>query len=199
MQKVACIGSPSSLTSNALNRPLKATNLTLTVTIEEVIEEFIWPLKSDIRNEYNMFQLRRCLIVICYVFSIAIPCIRAKLIASKLRSCAIACCLSLSAPAFATNLDEGEKLFSVNCAFCHPGGGNVIPFQGSKTLKMDALSANGVDSVDKISNIIYKGKGQMPAFGPFISPKGNQMPARLDEGQIADVAEWLLYKANKGW
>ena len=101
--------------------------------------------------------------------------------------------------AFAADLEAGEKIFDSSCAYCHPGGANVIPFQGGKTLLKDALRTNSVDRVETISALILNGKGQMPAFGPFVSPKGNQMPAKLNSQQIENVADFVLFKAEKGW
>jgi len=110
------------------------------------------------------------------------------------------CCLASQSPVFAADLEAGEKIFDNSCAYCHPGGANVIPFQGGKTLLKDALKLNKVDTAETISALILNGKGQMPAFGPFVSPKGNQMPAKLSPQQIENVADFVLFKAfEKGW
>ena len=117
-----------------------------------------------------------------------------------LSSALILSSLTFASPALAIDLNaNGAKLFESSCNFCHAGGGNVLPFAGSKTLDKTALEANGYKSKDDLITLITQGKGAMPAFGPFISPKGNPMPARLQPEQIADVADFVLYKAENGW
>ncbi|KAM3110055.1 cytochrome c6 PetJ [Phormidesmis sp. 146-33] len=90
-------------------------------------------------------------------------------------------------PALAdADIAAGAKVFNVNCASCHMGGGNVI--NAAKTLKKDALVANAKDTTAAIVTQVTKGKGAMPAF------KG-----RLTEEQIASVTAYVLDKAEKGW
>jgi len=67
-----------------------------------------------------------------------------------------------------------------------PGGNNVIIPE--KTLKKDALEANGMNSVDKITYQVTNGKNAMPAFG-----------GRLDDSDIEDVANYVLSQSEKGW
>ena len=61
----------------------------------------------------------------------------------------------------------------------------IIP---EKTLKKDALEANGMNSVDKITYQVTNGKNAMPAFG-----------GRLDDSDIEDVANYVLSQSEKGW
>lgn len=82
--------------------------------------------------------------------------------------------------------DAGAQVFSANCAACHIGGGNVI--NAAKTLKQDALVANGKDTADAIVTQVTKGYGAMPAFGGRLSPE-----------QIENVAAYVLSQAEKGW
>lgn len=89
-------------------------------------------------------------------------------------------------PAFAADAAAGAKVFNANCAACHAGGGNAI--NAAKTLKKDALTANGKDTVEAIIAQVTNGKGAMPAF------KG-----RLKDDQIESVALYVLDKADKGW
>jgi len=97
-------------------------------------------------------------------------------------------------------LVSSNKLFESSCAFCHSGGGNVLPFASDKTLFSSALAANGLGNDAKaIASLITNGKGAMPAFGPFISPKGNPMPARLTPAQIDQVAEFVVKRAAENW
>jgi cytochrome c6 len=103
-------------------------------------------------------------------------------------------CLSLSLflPIFfstvslAADIENGERIFSANCSACHAGGNNVIIPE--KTLKKEALEANGMNSVDAITYQVTNGKNAMPAFG-----------GRLDDGDIEDVANYVLSQSEKGW
>ena len=106
---------------------------------------------------------------------------------------------SLPSPAFATSLETGKQLFTQSCAGCHAGGGNAIPFQGSKTLFLKDLTANGFNSEAKIVEIINKGKGSMMAFGSFTSQKGNLIPARFTDAEMADIASYVLDRASVEW
>ncbi len=88
--------------------------------------------------------------------------------------------------AFAADVATGAKVFGANCAACHAGGGNAI--NGAKTLKQDALTANGKDTVDSIVAQVVNGKNAMPSF-----------KSRLSQDQIESVAMYVLEKAEKGW
>ncbi|GAP96755.1 cytochrome C553 [Leptolyngbya sp. NIES-2104] len=94
--------------------------------------------------------------------------------------------LGMNQPAWAADAAAGAKVFNANCAACHAGGGNAI--NPAKTLKKDALVANGKDTVEAIVIQVTNGKGAMPSF------KG-----RLNEDQIQSVALYVLDKAEKGW
>nr|WDA98936.1 cytochrome c553 [Sciadococcus taiwanensis] len=86
----------------------------------------------------------------------------------------------------AADIENGEQVFSANCSACHAGGDNII--MPEKTLKTDALEANGMKSISAISDQISNGKNAMPAFG-----------GRLDDSDISDVANYVLSQAEKGW
>lgn len=88
--------------------------------------------------------------------------------------------------AVAADIENGERIFSANCSACHAGGNNVIIAE--KTLKKDVLEANGMNSVDAITYQVTNGKNAMPAFG-----------GRLDDGEIEDVANYVLAQSQKGW
>lgn len=88
--------------------------------------------------------------------------------------------------AMAADIENGERIFSANCSACHAGGNNVIIPE--KTLKKEALEANGMNSVDKITYQVTNGKNAMPAFG-----------GRLDDSDIEDVANYVLSQSEKGW
>lgn len=91
-------------------------------------------------------------------------------------------------PALAGNFDEGEKIFSANCAACHAGGQNVI--MPDKTLEKDALDTylTGGRNEDAVMTQVTNGKNAMPAF------KG-----RLSENDVANVATYVISTSESGW
>ena len=105
----------------------------------------------------------------------------------------LALCLALvlgAAPSFAADAAHGGQIFSANCAACHMGGGNVV--HAERTLKADALKAYlanyeaGPEAA--VAYQVTNGKNAMPAFG-----------GKLSEGDIADVAAYVIEQSNKGW
>jgi cytochrome c6 len=94
--------------------------------------------------------------------------------------------LSLACPLMIAGSAGANEVFDKNCASCHSGGGNIM--NPDKTLSKEALEANDVNSVDAVKKLVSEGKAPMPAF------KGT-----LDDTQIADVAAFVIEKANSGW
>ena len=94
--------------------------------------------------------------------------------------------LGLVSQVYAADLEAGEQVFSANCSACHAGGNNAI--MPEKTLKKDALEANGMNSVKAITTQVTNGKNAMPAFG-----------GRLAEEDIDNVANYVLSQSEKGW
>lgn len=88
--------------------------------------------------------------------------------------------------ALAANIEEGEKIFTANCAACHAGGNNVI--MPDKTLKMEALKEYEMDSIDKITTQVTNGKNAMPSF-----------QGRLNSDDIENVANYVLAQSADGW
>ncbi|HEY9662292.1 MAG TPA: c-type cytochrome [Allocoleopsis sp.] len=88
--------------------------------------------------------------------------------------------------ALASDLANGAKVFSANCAACHIGGGNLV--NGAKTLKQETLEQYQMASMDAIKTQVTNGKSAMPAFS-----------GRLTAEQIEDVAAYVLDMAEKGW
>ncbi len=88
--------------------------------------------------------------------------------------------------ALASDLANGAKVFSANCAACHTGGLNVV--MPMKSLKKEALEKYGMNSAEAIISQVINGKGAMPKFS-----------GRLTEAQWADVADYVLAQAEKGW
>jgi len=93
---------------------------------------------------------------------------------------------TLARPALAGDAASGAKIFSANCAACHAGGNNVV--NATKTLKKADLEKYSMNSLDAIKTQITKGKNAMPAFA-----------GRLKDGQIEDVATYVLEQSEKGW
>lgn len=93
---------------------------------------------------------------------------------------------TLARPALAGDAASGAKIFSANCAACHAGGNNVV--NATKTLKKADLEKYSMNSLDAIKTQIIKGKNAMPAF-----------LGRLKDGQIEDVATYVLEQSEKGW
>lgn len=91
-----------------------------------------------------------------------------------------------SSVASATDLDNGEQIFTANCSACHIGGNNLI--MPEKTLKSDILANNNMNSIEAITNQVKNGKNAMPAFG-----------GRLSDEDISNVAKYVLDQSEKGW
>jgi cytochrome c6 len=98
----------------------------------------------------------------------------------------LAILLSFSNQVLAADVENGERIFTANCAACHAGGNNVI--MPEKTLKKDALEANGMNAVSAITYQVTNGKNAMPAFG-----------GRLSDSDIEDVANYVLSQSEKSW
>lgn len=100
--------------------------------------------------------------------------------------------LGLLSPALAieTALDAppaaAQELFTAQCAGCHPNGGNII--RRGKTLKLRALTRNGVDSVEAVKTLITNGKGIMSAYGDRLSP-----------AEIDVLATYVWVQAQDNW
>jgi cytochrome c6 len=93
---------------------------------------------------------------------------------------------NFSQQTWAISLENGEKIFHLNCTVCHVGGNNlIIP---EKNLKKEALEANGMNNVKAISYQVMNGKNGMPAFG-----------GRLTEPDIDDVATYVLQKSGNNF
>ena len=105
--------------------------------------------------------------------------------------------VSVAPPVLATDLENGSALFASSCSGCHAGGSNL--FSGSKTLFMKDLVKNKYDTSEAMEILISKGRGQMPAYGSFISPKGNIMPAKYSVSEIKDITDYVLDQASSNW
>ena len=84
------------------------------------------------------------------------------------------------------NAKLGAKIFEANCSPCHAGGENTV--ETAKTLKSDALKANGFSSVADIKKRVEEGKGVMPVFK-------NQLKTE----EIDAVANYVWEKSQSNW
>ena len=95
-----------------------------------------------------------------------------------------------SVQAFDGPLDQGEQIFSQNCAACHMGGGNVI--RASRTLNIRDLNAHleeyPQDPLEAIEHQIEAGKNAMPSYA-----------GKLSESEIIAVATYVEQQAEMGW
>lgn len=89
-------------------------------------------------------------------------------------------------PSVAADTTNGAKIFSINCAGCHPQGSNII--RRGKTLKKRALHKYNMDSLEAISYLVTNGKGNMSAYQDHLSQK-----------EIEDVSAYVLEQADKNW
>lgn len=107
-----------------------------------------------------------------------------------LAAIAFACLLCLTLlcqpTALAADLSNGERVFDLQCAGCHPNGSNII--RRGKNLKQKTLQRNGVDSIETIADLVRNGKNNMSAYKD-----------RLTEAEIADVSAYVLDRAASGW
>ena len=85
------------------------------------------------------------------------------------------------------SLEQGEQIFSSNCAACHMGGGNVIRANRSLTIRdLNAhLEEYQQDPLEAIEHQIEAGKNAMPSYEGKLSIRA----ARL--GTAAMAGCWL--------
>lgn len=86
----------------------------------------------------------------------------------------------------AAELNSSAQIFEVNCAGCHPHGGNII--RRGKNLSLRALHRNKLDSLDAIASLVTNGKNNMSAYQD-----------RLTEKEIKKVSAYVLEQAKTGW
>merc|ERR1719265_609329 len=91
-----------------------------------------------------------------------------------------------TSPAFAVDIQNGEEIFTANCAGCHAGGENAV--NPDKKLKKDELKKYGKYEIPKIVLQVTKGNSAMPAFGQ-----------KLAAEDIGYVAAYVRSQADKGW
>ena len=92
--------------------------------------------------------------------------------------------INFSNPALAGS--QAEKIFQVNCAGCHPHGGNII--RRGKNLSKKALQRNGFDSLEAMTTLIANGRNNMSAFAERLTPE-----------EIENVANYVLKQAENNW
>lgn len=99
--------------------------------------------------------------------------------------------------ASSNDIIKGKHVFEISCAGCHEGGGNLL--KRSKTLTLKNLEKDKYNDISNMITLLQNGKGQMPPYGPFTSPKGNLMPAKLSDDDISAVAYYVIDQATNGW
>jgi len=93
---------------------------------------------------------------------------------------------AVSASLVLTTTAQANEIFAKNCASCHAGGKNIM--NAEKDLSQASLEKNGVATLDAIKNLVSNGKAPMPGFS-----------SSLSEAQIAEVSQYVLDQAKKGW
>ena len=81
------------------------------------------------------------------------------------------CLIILALPYVIRAQNDPVKLFKANCALCHgPDGSGNTPT--GKAMKAKDLKSDEVQKQTdaELAELITKGKGKMPAFGPKFSP-----------------------------
>jgi cytochrome c6 len=115
---------------------------------------------------------------------------RPQILWQILAAIAFACLLCLTLlcqpTALAADLGNGERVFNLQCAGCHPNGSNII--RRGKNLKQKTLQRNGFDSVETIADLVRNGKNNMSAYKD-----------RLSEAEIANVSAYVLDRSAAGW
>ena len=89
-------------------------------------------------------------------------------------------------PVLAVNLSNGAKIFSVQCAGCHPNGGNIV--RRGQNLRLRNLRRHKLDSVETLAYLIANGKNNMSGFKD-----------RLSTLEIQELSAYVLERAEKGW
>ena len=92
---------------------------------------------------------------------------------------------------------DSKSIFINSCSGCHSNGGNIL--NPAKTLKKEDLIKFDLFEKSKLSTLISQGRDQMPAYGEFISPKGNLMPAKLSPSEIDSLSDYIIDMAEKNW
>jgi cytochrome c6 len=80
------------------------------------------------------------------------------------------CFASLIFPSSLRAQNDAAKAFSANCTLCHSANGSGDSASGKALKAKDLRSAEVQSNPDEaLIDVITKGKGKMPAFGPKLS------------------------------
>ena len=100
-----------------------------------------------------------------------------------------------------SSLENGSITFQKNgCTGCHAQGGNII--ESSKTLHVNDMQNNQIDSESKVYDIISLGKNRMPGYGEQCMKKGQcTFAKRLTEEELEDLSAfvWKTAQEDDGW
>ena len=87
----------------------------------------------------------------------------------------------------ASDIRDGETIFSNVCAGCHVRGGSVV-LKGSKSLKLSDLEKRGIADTDSIVKIANDGIGFMKGY-----------KNKLRDGEDKVLAQWNSQNAENDW
>ena len=87
----------------------------------------------------------------------------------------------------ASDIRDGETIFSNVCAGCHVKGGSVV-LKGYKSLKLSDLEKKGIADVNSIAEIANEGIGYMKGY-----------KNKLKDGEDKVLAQWIIQNAKNGW
>ena len=87
----------------------------------------------------------------------------------------------------ASDVRDGETIFTNVCASCHVRGGSVV-IKGSKSLKLSDLEKRGISDVGSIVKIAKEGIGYMKGY-----------KRKLNDGEDKVLAQWIIENAENGW
>ena len=158
-------------------------------------------MKSNQMNFNNFHVMKKLLDVIYLFIIITVSQSYNKIIKKTTASIIICSCTFLNYPQYvlasSNDIIKGKQIFETSCIGCHENGGNLL--KRSKTLTIKNLQQDNYNDINNMIILINKGKGQMPPYSSFTSPKGNIMPAKLSDDDISNVASYVIDQATNGW
>lgn len=93
---------------------------------------------------------------------------------------------AMAAEEISDSIKNGVKIFSENCTTCHAQGKNTLVPE--RSLDKYTLQKFGMFDAEKIKYQVVNGKNAMPS-----------QDERLTKQDISDVANYVLWQAEKGW
>lgn len=84
---------------------------------------------------------------------------------------AVVCCAAIACGKNPASAEEGKRLFNRHCQVCHPGGKNIV--NPARSLFVQDLKKNGIETPEAVVNIIRKAPPGMPSFDVKVLPDGD--------------------------